>query len=439
MGRTKPPYPAAFRQQIVELAMAGRSPGQLSREFDVSAQSITATGATFATATELNEPDSTTGNDIGGYSAYAHVDSGSSTTAPSVTTTVGGVLTNIRGPVVLVRIREASGAVTHATTGTLTGQIGAVAGSARHNIPHATSGGLTSQGSAIAGSADRATGTVTHATTGALIGPASNIVGSATRFRAHASSGILAGQTATVIGNAGRFRAFATSGALSGAGSSVAGSSARTRAHANSGVLTGAGALLSGASSRFRAHSVVGNLVANESQVSGSALRSNPIVAPTHDTTGALVGPESIIVGLADPEPPQPEYLRGEGWGGILHKGRPRSFRREKAEREELRSTIQQAISPIVATEAKVVTVGNNVAVITPTGPSVAIPVPPAFDAKAVSIMVSSMLEKAGIEAQRVRSAAIRKQASIVLQQLSEENARRLRKQRRDAEFLLFM
>ncbi len=42
MGRTKPPYPGAFRQQIVELAMAGRSPGQLSREFDVSAQSITA-------------------------------------------------------------------------------------------------------------------------------------------------------------------------------------------------------------------------------------------------------------------------------------------------------------------------------------------------------------------------------------------------------------
>lgn len=42
MGRTKPPYAAAFKQQMVELAMAGRSPAELSREFGVSAQSITA-------------------------------------------------------------------------------------------------------------------------------------------------------------------------------------------------------------------------------------------------------------------------------------------------------------------------------------------------------------------------------------------------------------
>jgi transposase len=42
MGRTKPPYPAAFKQQMVELAMAGRTPAELAREFGVSAQSITA-------------------------------------------------------------------------------------------------------------------------------------------------------------------------------------------------------------------------------------------------------------------------------------------------------------------------------------------------------------------------------------------------------------
>ncbi len=72
-----------------------------------SAQSVTATGATFATATELNEPDSGTGNDIGGYSAYAHVNSGSSTAAPTVTTNLAGTLTNVRGPVVLLRVREA--------------------------------------------------------------------------------------------------------------------------------------------------------------------------------------------------------------------------------------------------------------------------------------------------------------------------------------------
>jgi len=42
MRKSKPPYPAAFKQQIVELAMAGRTPGELSREFGVSAQSVTA-------------------------------------------------------------------------------------------------------------------------------------------------------------------------------------------------------------------------------------------------------------------------------------------------------------------------------------------------------------------------------------------------------------
>jgi transposase len=42
MPKTKPPYPEAFKQQIVELAMSGRTPAELSREFEVSAQSITA-------------------------------------------------------------------------------------------------------------------------------------------------------------------------------------------------------------------------------------------------------------------------------------------------------------------------------------------------------------------------------------------------------------
>ena len=42
MPKTKPAYPEAFKQQIVELAMSGRSPAQLAREFEVSAQSITA-------------------------------------------------------------------------------------------------------------------------------------------------------------------------------------------------------------------------------------------------------------------------------------------------------------------------------------------------------------------------------------------------------------
>ena len=40
MARTHPPYPAEFRQQMVELAHAGRAPVEIAREFDCSAQAI---------------------------------------------------------------------------------------------------------------------------------------------------------------------------------------------------------------------------------------------------------------------------------------------------------------------------------------------------------------------------------------------------------------
>jgi transposase len=40
MPKSKPPYPAEFRQQIIELARVGRTPAQLSREFGPTAQSI---------------------------------------------------------------------------------------------------------------------------------------------------------------------------------------------------------------------------------------------------------------------------------------------------------------------------------------------------------------------------------------------------------------
>ncbi len=40
MPRTRRPYPAEFRQQLVELVRAGRSPGSLAGEFEPSAQAI---------------------------------------------------------------------------------------------------------------------------------------------------------------------------------------------------------------------------------------------------------------------------------------------------------------------------------------------------------------------------------------------------------------
>ena len=40
MSMTRPPYPSAFREQMVELVRSGRSPEELAREFEPSAQSI---------------------------------------------------------------------------------------------------------------------------------------------------------------------------------------------------------------------------------------------------------------------------------------------------------------------------------------------------------------------------------------------------------------
>lgn len=81
-------------------------PTDITTPSQFSAQSITATGAIFATAVEINEPDTTLGLDIGGYSAYALVSSGTSSTAPTVAVNLAGTLTNVRGGVALVRIRE---------------------------------------------------------------------------------------------------------------------------------------------------------------------------------------------------------------------------------------------------------------------------------------------------------------------------------------------
>ncbi len=40
MSTKRPPYPPVFRQQMVELVQAGRSPEELGREFEPSAQAI---------------------------------------------------------------------------------------------------------------------------------------------------------------------------------------------------------------------------------------------------------------------------------------------------------------------------------------------------------------------------------------------------------------
>lgn len=40
MAKTRPPYTPEFRRQMIELVRAGRSPEELAREFEPTAQSI---------------------------------------------------------------------------------------------------------------------------------------------------------------------------------------------------------------------------------------------------------------------------------------------------------------------------------------------------------------------------------------------------------------
>lgn len=40
MPRYRPPYPAEFRRQMVDLVRSGRTPEELSREFEPTAQAI---------------------------------------------------------------------------------------------------------------------------------------------------------------------------------------------------------------------------------------------------------------------------------------------------------------------------------------------------------------------------------------------------------------
>ena len=40
MPKSRPPYPAEFRRQMVELVRAGRTPDELSREFEPSTEAI---------------------------------------------------------------------------------------------------------------------------------------------------------------------------------------------------------------------------------------------------------------------------------------------------------------------------------------------------------------------------------------------------------------
>jgi hypothetical protein len=114
-----------------------------------SDHTISATGATFDTPVELNEPDSTINNDIGGFSAWTRVLSGASSAAPTIGAAVVAATTNVRGPIGMLRIREITQGAANITEGGATASADGSTGIASDASP--TEGADTSSADAAAG------------------------------------------------------------------------------------------------------------------------------------------------------------------------------------------------------------------------------------------------------------------------------------------------
>jgi hypothetical protein len=84
-------------------------PTDVTTPAQFSASALTQTGVTFGTVTEVAEPDTATGSDMGGVVFRAPVTAGTSSAAPVYTATAGGTTTNVRGPGIFIRVRELGG------------------------------------------------------------------------------------------------------------------------------------------------------------------------------------------------------------------------------------------------------------------------------------------------------------------------------------------
>lgn len=81
-------------------------PTDVTTPSQFSSEAFSQSGITFGAVSEIGEPDSGTGNDIGGFLCRAAVTAGTSGGVPTMTATAGGTTTNVRGPGVFIRIRE---------------------------------------------------------------------------------------------------------------------------------------------------------------------------------------------------------------------------------------------------------------------------------------------------------------------------------------------
>lgn len=218
-------------------------------------------------------------------------------------------------------------AVTHSTSGALSGTGAALAGTAQHRSLHTTSGGLAGTGAAVAGATNR--------------------------FRAFGTSGALSGQGAVLAGTAARTRVHATSGALTGADASLSGVARHNTPHPTSGDLTATPGELSGTAARTRVHPTSGDLtVSTASLVGAAAIAEGPV---THDTSGDLSGSGAALSGTAagpiPPLPPTPSGGGGGGGGGRELQKLAKSFERSLKRKLRPDGSIDEALLKAVWTE----------------------------------------------------------------------------------------
>lgn len=159
------------------------------------------------------------------------------------------------------------------------------------------------------------------------------------------------------------------------------------------------------------------------------------------------MGAGAVLEGAAAREAPQPVLPAGGGgsgpWSKKALRARDSKLEDEKQERQSLRELVARAIEPVKAAEPATVqvvtTAKGGVSLLPSTGPVVALPEVPQFDAAAVAREVQRALQEAGIAVQRVRQAQARQAAAEALEAARRENERRLRKRRRDEELLMLM
>lgn len=88
------------------LLAVGVIPTDITTPAQFSAETVSATGMTTVSLTEIEEWDSGNGNDMGGWLASGPVVTGTASVAPTVSATATGTTTNVMGPIGLVRLRE---------------------------------------------------------------------------------------------------------------------------------------------------------------------------------------------------------------------------------------------------------------------------------------------------------------------------------------------